>query len=311
MFKSKKRWGCEVRRKPKSAETPSFPNATLRGGGLPEGNAANPNPPPHGSGIHPFGWTALALVRIVFLLAAQICTAGLFQSWQAAIPWWPFSIVFANLCCLGIMIRWTRLNGVPFWRIQRQPFPEPGISGRILPFLRRRFPRLGIVRLAVEGGLFLAALLLFGVPAFVFQEWMRSANPVLQAVPMAGELPTSALIVLTALLPLSQGLIEFPWFFGFIMPGAENALSPSGRPNKRPAAVGAWLIALAVFLLQVSLLPPVFDPAYILLQASAMFPLLALIGVILRLSPRWMPWINVLHALMALNLVSQYWSMVR
>jgi hypothetical protein len=260
--------------------------------------------------IRPIRWTALALLRIAFLLGAQTLTAGILQSWRAALPWWPFSILFANACCLGIMILGTRINGLSFWPIQRKPFREAILPDRIMAFLERRFPQIRISRLAVEGGLFLMTLLILGVPAILFQEWLKGMAPVLRATPMVGELPAAAVGVLTLLLPLSQGFVEFPWFYGFILPGMEAALASSGGRSRRSAGIQALLITLAVFLLQVSLLPPVFDPSYMLWQALAMLPLLALIGVSLRLSPRWMPWINILHALMALNLVTQYWRLV-
>jgi hypothetical protein len=270
----------------------------------------NPNCSSHSAEIHPIGWTALALLRIVFLLAAQIVAAGILRSWRAALPWWPFSILLANACCLGIMIHQTRINGLSFWSIQRNPFREAVLSDRIMPFLVRRFPQTRISRHAVEGGLFLPALLLLGVPAILFQEWLKGMVPVLQANPMAGELPATAVAVLTLLLPVSQGFVEFPWFYGFIRPGMEAALASSGGRTRRSAGIQALLITLAVFLLQISLLPPVLDPSYMFWQAIGLLPLLALIGVFLRLSPRWMPWINILHGLMALNLISQYWRMV-
>jgi hypothetical protein len=270
----------------------------------------NPNLSPQNTDIRPIGWTALALLRIVFLLGAQTATAGILHSWRAALPWWPFSILLANACCLGMMIHWTRIKGTSFWSIQRQPFREAILTDRIMPFLVRAFPQIRFRRPAVEGGLFGLALLLLGVPAILFQEWLKVSVPVLEATPMAGELPVAAVAVLTLLLPISQGFVEFPWFYGFIFPGLEAALASPGKKSRRSAGAQALLITLAVFLLQISMLPPVFDPSYMLFQALALLPLLALIGVLLRLSPRWMPWINILHGLMALNLVAQYWRMI-
>jgi hypothetical protein len=260
--------------------------------------------------LHPAGWTALALLRIVLLAAAQAAAAGILRSRSAALPWWPFSILFANACCLVIMIRWTRTHGSSFRSLQLRPFGDAILSERILLFLARSFPRIRIGRAAVEGGLFLAVLVLLGLPAILFQEWINAAVPALRAAPMAGELPAAAAALLL-LLPVSQGLVEFPWFYGFILPGMENAIANGGARSRRSAGVLALLITLAVFLLQIALLPPVFEPAYMLWQALAMLPLPALVGVALRLVPRWMPWINILHALMALNLAAQFWRMAR
>ncbi|MFN2297238.1 MAG: hypothetical protein ACK2UB_00210, partial [Anaerolineales bacterium] len=269
------------------------------------------HPAPRIRPLRPAGWIGLALFRILFLLGAQAAAAGILKSWQAALPWWPFAIIFANVCCLGIMILWTRMAGTSFGSIQHQPFRETILVDRILSILSRRIPQIQGLRPAVDGGLFVLTLLLLGVPAILFQEGLKGMVPVLSAYPMAGELPVPAVAALTLLLPVSQGLVEFPWFYGFILPGLESALSSSdGRP-RRAAGFWALLIMLAVFLLQISLLPPVFDPSFMLWQALALLPLLTLIGVCLRLSPRWMPWINILHALMALNLVFQYWEMAR
>ena len=270
----------------------------------------NPNLSSRTPGIRPIGWTALALARILFLLGAQASAAGLLRSWRAALPWWPISILFANACCLAIMVYWTRKNGLSFWTIQRQPFPESILSDRILPLLARLFPQIRNRRPDVEAGLFFSTCLLLGIPAILFQEGLKGMVPVLQSTPMAGGLPAAAVIVLAFLLPVSQGFVEFPWFYGFILPGMETALVSPGGISRRSAAIRALLITLAVFLLQISLLPPVLDPPYMFWQALSLLPLLALVGVSLRLSPRWMPWINILHALMALTLVAEYWRMV-
>jgi hypothetical protein len=269
------------------------------------------HPAPRKRSLRPAGWIALALLRILFLLGAQAVAAGILKSWQAALPWWPFAVIFANVCCLGIMILWTRTAGTSFGSIQRQPFRETILVDRILSILARRIPQIQSLRPAVAGGLLVLTLLLLGVPAILFQEGLKGMVPVLSAYPMAGELPVPAVAALTLLLPFSQGFVEFPWFYGFILPGLETALASSGGRSRWTAGIWSLLITLACFLLQISLLPPVFDPSYMLWQALALLPLLTLIGVCLRLSPRWMPWINILHGLMALNLVSQYWGMAR
>lgn len=268
-------------------------------------------PAPRIRSPRPAGWIALALLRILFLLGAQAVAAGILKSWQAALPWWPFAVIFADGFCLGIMIHRSRTAGMSFWSIERQPFQETILVDRIMPILTRRFPQIQDLRPAVEGGLFVLTLLLFGIPAILFQEGLKGMVPVLSAYPMAGGLPVPAATALTLLLPVSQGFIEFPWFYGFILPGLESALASTDGRSRQAAVYQALLITLAVFLLQISLLPPVFDPSFMIWRALALLPLLTLIGVCLRLSPRWMPWINILHALMALNLVSQYRGMAR
>jgi hypothetical protein len=209
------------------------------------------------------------------------------------------------------MIFYPRTAGTSFRSIQRQPFRESILADRIVPALARRFPRIRDRRTSVAGGLFALTILLLGIPAILFQEWLKGAVPALRAIPMAGALPVTAVAALTLLLPISQGLVEFPWFYGFILPGLEAALASSGKASRFAAGVVALPVVLAVFLLQIALLPPVCDPPFMLWQALAMLPLLTLIGACIRLAPRWMPWINILHAMMALNLVFQYWGTVR
>jgi hypothetical protein len=235
--------------------------------------------------------------------------AALLHSWREALPWWPFSILFANILCLGIMIRRTRAEGSPFHSILLRPFPTEPISNRILPSLGIRIPETRFGRTAIEIGLFLLVFLTLGLPAMAFQEGLKAAVPVLNATPISGPLPPIAVAVLTPLLPLSQGFVEFPWFYGFIFPKMESSLVYSYKAARRTAWVRAWIPVLSVFLLQISLLPPVFDPAYMIWQALSLFPLLALIGITLRCSPHWMPWINLLHGGMALNLILQYWRL--
>jgi hypothetical protein len=74
------------------------------------------------------------------------------------------------------------------------------------------------------------------------------------------------------------------------------------------ASIKALSITSAFFVLQAALVPLIINPAYIFWRAVAFVPLLLSIGIMIRLVPRFMPGANIVHALMAINVVLQYWK---
>ncbi|RPH55272.1 MAG: hypothetical protein EHM81_14940, partial [Chloroflexi bacterium] len=61
--------------------------------------------------------TFQALIALVFLFL------GSATAWTASAAWWPFAIIFTDLACLGLIIRFYRQEGKRFWdvfRIERQ-----------------------------------------------------------------------------------------------------------------------------------------------------------------------------------------------
>jgi len=155
---------------------------------------------------------------------------------------------------------------------------------------------------------FIFLTIIFIVPAVLFNGYINQNIPILRETEIIGNIPVWANIIMIIMLPLAQASIEFPWFFGYIYPGLESYFAENGRNKKTAASIKALLIVLTFFLLQAALIPLILDPYFILWRAVSMFPLLLLIGIILRMFPRFMFGANILHALMAVNVALQYWK---
>jgi hypothetical protein len=105
--------------------------------------------------------------------------------------------------------------------------------------------------------------------------------------------------------PLSQALIEFPLFYGYIYPRIEIYFEENGRDKKNIASIKALLLVLTFFVLQAALIPLILNPYYILWRIISIFPLLLFIGIIIHMFPRFMLGANILHALMAISVALQ------
>jgi hypothetical protein len=227
--------------------------------------------------------------------------------WDEVVPWWPFSVVVANAVSLMILIDLLKKEKRAFSSIQLAPFETILPLGWVSDFLNRKPAENRVRNLLVDILIFVGLLLLLGIPAIALNGYISDTVPILRDTPTTGVLPTSALYLMIVLLPIPQALIEFPWFFGYIYPGLETYFEVSrGNPRIR-ASIKALSIVLVFFMLQSALLPMILSPGYILWRAIAFLPLLMIIGIIIRLVPRFMPWINVVHLFIATSVVLEYW----
>ncbi len=249
---------------------------------------------------------ALLSVRIVLVVLFQLLLT-LFMPWDEAIPWWPFSIIAANAVCLMILVALLKKEGKPFSSIQLTPFETYLPLGWVSDFLNSRSAEHRVRNLLVDILIFVGLLLFLGIPAISLNGYISDTIPILRDTPTTGVLPTWALYLMAVLLPLPQALIEFPWFFGYIYPRLETCFEV-GRGNLRiTASIKALSIVLVFFVLQAALVPMILSPGYMLWRAIAFVPLFMIIGIIIRLVPRFMPWINVVHMFMATSVVLEYW----
>lgn len=251
---------------------------------------------------------ALLSVRIVIVVQFQLLLA-LFMPWDEAIPWWPFSVIVANAVSLIILITVLKKEKKPFSSIQLAPFETTLPLGRLSDFSIRKPAEHRVRNLLVDFLVFLGVMLLLGIPAIALNGYLSETVPVLRDTPTTGILPTWALYLMTVLLPLPQALIEFPWFFGYIYPRLETCFEVSRGNSRIRASIKALSIVLAFFMLQSALLPMILSPSYMLWRAIAFLPLIMIVGIIIRLVPRLMPWINVVHVFMAVSVVLEYWRL--
>jgi hypothetical protein len=216
--------------------------------------------------------TFQALIALVFLFL------GSATAWTASAAWWPFAIIFTDLACLGLIIRFYRQEGKRFWdvfRIERQFVKQD------LLFL------LGFLVIASPLGYLpnvLSARWLFGDPQVALELLVRP-------------LPVWAAVTSVALFPLLQGLVEIPTYMLYALPRLE-------AQGLRP-----WLAAaLASFFLsfQHMFAPFLPDGRFITYRLVMFLPFAVLIAVIMCWLPRLMPYMAVIHALMDMSVAIMF-----
>jgi len=250
--------------------------------------------------------TALLLIRIVIVVLFQLLFA-LALSWDKAMPWWPFSMIATNAVCLVMLIMLLKKEKRAFASIQRTPFDTLLQLGKVTDFLNGKSPKNRLMNIP-DILIFIILLLLLGIPAIAMNAFVSQSIPVLRDTRTIGILPDRALYLMMALLPPSQAFVEFPWFYGYIYPRLETHFETDRKNRRIIASIKALSVTLAFFVLQTALIPLVMNPDYMFWRAIAFFPLLLSIGIVIRLAPRFMPGINIVHALLAINVVLQYWK---
>ena len=218
-------------------------------------------------------------------------------------------MIATNAVCLFILKMLLKKENKSFRSIQFTPFDTHLTYGNLTGFLKKKSGKGSIAGFLRNACVFILLLIIFIVPAIIFNEFINQKIPILLNTKITGILPDWAKVIMIIMLPLAQALIEFPWFYGYMYPRLETHFVEN-RGNRRTAAsIKALLIVLAFFVLQAALIPLILNPYFILWRAVSMFPLLLFIGIILRLVPRFMPGANVMHALMAVSVALQYWRL--
>ena len=249
---------------------------------------------------------ALLVIRIILVVGFQLL-AGLILTMNKAVVWWPFSVVATDIVCLVILIALLKKEGESFTSIQFRPF-DTLLPGRIPEILNRRSAESRVKVILADLLALVGTLALLGIPAIAFNGFISESVPVLRDTQTIGVLPDWALYLLFVMLPIGQAVVEFPFFYGYVYPRLESYFEDEHENPRLVASVKALSIVLGFFVLQMVLLPIILNPGYILWRAIAFIPLLAVIGVVIRLVPRLMPWLNLIHVLMALGVVLEYWQ---
>lgn len=213
-----------------------------------------------------------ALIALVFL------SLGSSTAWNSSAAWWPFAIIFTDLACLGLLIRFYRQEGKCFWNIFRT---EPQFIKQDLLFM------LGFLIIGGPLGYIpnlLSAQGLFGDPQVALDLLVRP-------------LPAWAGITSLMLFPLLQGLVEIPTYMLYAMPRLE-------AQGLRP-----WLsVTLASFFLSAQHIfaPFLPDGRFITYRLIMFLPFAILIAVVMRTCPRLMPYMAVIHMLMDLSVAVMF-----
>ena len=253
---------------------------------------------------------ALLLVRIIGVVLFQFFLLFFLSTWDKTIPWWPFAMIMTEIVCCLILIKLLRLENKSFWSIQYMPFDKSLPFGKVSRYINGNYSKNRSINFVINLMLFIALLLLLGFPAILIKDYIYRSVPILNEINIFGVLPGFALCTITLLLPITQALIEFPWFFGYIYPRLEASFDVDGKNAKIKASLKSFTIVIFFFTLQTALIPLIINFDYFIWRAIAMIPILIVIGIVVRVFPRFMPHINVLHAVMAISVVMEYWKLV-
>lgn len=226
-----------------------------------------------------YPWLMLVIRSLVFLafqvgLALVFHLSGSSVAWDASAAWWPFAIIFTDLVCLMLLIRFYRQENKCFWNIFR---------------IERQFIKQDL--LFMLGFLMIAGPLGY-LPNLWSAQWLFG-DPQVALDLLVRPLPAWAAITSVALFPILQGLVEIPTYMLYATPRLEAR-------GMRP-----WLaVALASFFLSAQHIfaPFLPDGRFITYRLVMFLPFAILVAIVMRIRPRLMPYMAVVHVLMDMSM---------
>ncbi len=247
----------------------------------------------------------LIFVRPLCIFVTQLGLFFLLGSWDATLPWWPFQMIITNVVCFFILARLARADGISLKDIYLRPFKEGLPVGKLAAIIRERNYKPRILSVLYDLGLFSVILLSLGLAALKIAGYIDHQIQAAELCPRYEALPHLAVFAISILLPVTMPLVEVPWYFGYFFPRLERILEGKG---KKTALLYSFAVSTFIFSLQHCFQPFVPDWGFIGLRFLMLLPLLALIAWVIRIIPRFMPYILFLHALMAIDVALKYWK---
>lgn len=96
---------------------------------------------------------------------------------------------------------------------------------------------------------------------------------------------------------VTQGIVELPTYFSYIMPRIEKSLQNGWL---------AWAIASFFLALQHIAIPLIFNLDFILWRFGMFLPFAFLLGMCIKLRPRLFPYLMIMHALMDIGTIAMF-----
>jgi hypothetical protein len=211
------------------------------------------------------GWQAV--FALFFLLI------GNDKPWEQSIAWWIYGVILANVVCLIVISRLFRQEGINYWQMV-------GFTRGMV--LKDTLTTLGLFLLAGPIGYF--PNVIFG--GLLFGDAMIPAKMMFRSLPMA------AAIIGAILFPVTQGLIELPTYFIYIMPRIQ---ANTGK-NWLAVTVASFFLAF-----QHIAIPLIFDARFILWRLFMFLPFAFFMGITIAWRPRLIPYLMIGHVLIDLS----------
>lgn len=218
-----------------------------------------------------FGRTGLFLgVQALFALGFYVSGAAL--AWDVGANWWPLGVTLVNGICLATMIFLMRSEGDNYWVIfciQRQH-----IKGDLLALL--------VILIIAAPVSYLPNILLANV---LFGDAQHALDLFVRP------LPFWAAVVSILLFPITQGLVELPLYFLYVMPRLY-----------RQGVSRSWALTLAAVMLSLQhiAIPFLFDLRFFTWRAFMFLPFAFLVGFVLQWRPRLLSYLAIIHVLLDL-----------
>ncbi len=210
-----------------------------------------------------------ALFALGFALAGGGGGTTVGAAWDASAPWWPFTVTFTNLICFALLSRIFQSEGGRYWDMFR--IDRAHLKGDLLVLL---------VILLISGPVSYLPNILMGT--WLFGDSLTPANM------MFRHLPTWAAYASLVLFPVTQGLVELPYYFRYLMPRLSQQ---TGKP---------WLalaLSASFLALQHIAVPLLFDGRFIAWRLVMFLPFAFMLGLVLKWRPRMLPYLAIFHVL--------------
>jgi hypothetical protein len=212
------------------------------------------------------------------LIALGFMLGGSLSAWERSAAWWPFTVTLTNVVCLLLLTRLYRHEGNNYWQIFR--FERGRAKGDLLALL-------GI-------------LVVSGPVAFLPNPMLANALFGDTLAPMGmfmQPLPDWAIYSGMLLFPVTQGLVELPFYFIYVMPRLGML---TGKPWL------AYILASLLLGLQHLAAPLLFDGRFIIWRGLMFLPFAFLVGLALKWRPRLLPYLVIVHILMDFAAMTVY-----
>jgi hypothetical protein len=223
------------------------------------------------------GFRTTGFLVVQAIIAGLLALVGSAAPWHASAAWWQLSAAVTSVATVALLVVLLRREGSSYLRLFRVDRATVGMDLLVL---------LGTV---VVVGL-LGWLPSPGLSWLLYGDTVEGARRMFQPLPLWG---AAAAI---AVFPVTIGLSELPFYFGYLMPRL---------PGPRWLAILAAGGALSA---QHATLPLLLDGPFVVWRLLTFLPMALVLGAVLAWRPRLLPWLCVVHTLSDLSAAIILWQ---
>lgn len=213
------------------------------------------------------------------LIALVFVFLGKPDPWYQSQGWWIMNGLLTNIVTFIVMRSLYRKEGIGY-------FDK-------LKFIRKDWWKdmvilIGVLAITVPISMF---------PNTIIANWLYGSTD--ETLQLFFRLLPYWLIMLGFVWSVTQGLVELPFYFAYIMPRLEKKLNNGWT---------AWALASFFLALQHITMPLIFDLKFIIWRFGMFLLFAFFIGLCLKLRPRLFPYVMIMHALMDMGAVAMLFT---